>query len=270
MDSGLVSVPGGELYFERTGRGSPIVFVHAGIADLTMWQPQVDEFARDHTVVCFDSRGFGRSRTEAVEFSPVDDLRAVLDHLEIGQAVLVGCSRGGQQSLDFTLEEPDRVAGLVWVCGGVSGSSHEGLRNRPRCSTRSRRSGRRRTGTRLSTWRPGYGPTARCSPKDAHRGPCTRHVRRMIYAIETRTEPEPKVLPTPRPAAGRLREIACPALVVIGALDTTGTRASADLLTDGVAGVERVDFPDAAHVPNLEHPERFNTAVRDFLTRHAL
>ncbi|GAB4051138.1 alpha/beta fold hydrolase [Catellatospora paridis] len=126
MDSGHVSVPGGALYFERIGRGSPIVFVHAGIADLTMWKPQVDEFARDHTVVCFDSRGFGRSRTDAVEFSPVDDLRAVFDHLEIGQAVLVGCSRGGQQSLDFTLEQPDRVTGLVWVCGGVSGSSHEG------------------------------------------------------------------------------------------------------------------------------------------------
>ncbi len=126
MDRGFVRVPGGELYFERVGSGQPMILVHAGIADLTMWEPQIEEFARDHAVIRFDSRGFGRSRTEAVEFSPADDLQAVLDHLEIARAVLVGCSRGGQQSLDFTLAAPDRVAGLVWVCGGVSGSQHEG------------------------------------------------------------------------------------------------------------------------------------------------
>ncbi len=90
----------------------------------------------------------------------------------------------------------------------------------------------------------------------------------MIYAIETRNEPEPKTLPVSLPAAQRLDEIACPLLVIIGALDTSGTRASADLLTDRVAGVERIDFSDSAHMPNMEHPERFNTALREFFARH--
>jgi pimeloyl-ACP methyl ester carboxylesterase len=270
MDSGYVPVPGGALYFERTGHGSPMVLVHAGIADLTMWKPQVDEFAADHAVVCFDSRGFGRSRTEAVEFSPVDDLRAVLDHLEIGQAVLVGCSRGGQQSLDFTLEEPDRVAGLVWVCGGVSGSSHEGPPEQTAVFDRIEVLWQAKNWDALVDLETHVWADGPLQPEGRAPQAVREHVRRMIYAIETRNEPGPKALPSHRPAAGRLHEIASPALVVIGALDTTGTRASADLLTDRVPGVERVDFPDAAHLPSLEHPERFNTAVRDFLARHSL
>ena len=270
MDSGYIPVPGGDLYFERTGHGSPIVFVHAGIADLTMWEPQVAEFAKDHTVVCFDTRGFGRSRTEPVEFSHVDDLRAVLDHLEIGQAVVVGCSRGGQHSLDFTVEEPDRVAGLVWVCGGVSGSSHQGSPEQTAVFDRIDALWKAKDWDALvdletRVWADGVLQREGRAPQAVR-----EHVRRMIHAIETRSEEAPKVRPLSRPAVGRLQDIACPVLVVIGAHDTSGTRASADLLTAEVAGAERVDFPDAAHVPSMEHPERFNTALRAFLARHSL
>ncbi|TCC45620.1 alpha/beta hydrolase [Kribbella capetownensis] len=270
MDSGHVPVPGGALYFERTGHGPPIVFVHAGIADLTMWEQQVAEFATDHTVVCFDSRGFGRSRTDAVEFSPVDDLRAVLDHLQIGRTVVVGCSRGGQHSLDFTVEEPDRVAGLVWVCGGVSGSSHEAPQAQTAVFDRIEALWQAKEWDALVDLKTHLWTDGPLQPEGRAPEAVRDHVRRMIHAIETRSEEEPQVLPLSPPAAGRLQDITCPVLVVIGALDTTGTQASADLLTVGVNGAERVDFPDAAHVPSMEHPERFNTAVRDFLSRHSL
>jgi 3-oxoadipate enol-lactonase len=267
MDSGLVPVPSGSLYFERTGVGPPIVFVHAGIADLTMWEPQVGEFASDHTVVCFDSRGFGRSRTEAVEFSPVDDLRAVLDHLDIARAVLVGCSRGGQHCLDFALDEPDRVAGLVWVCGGVSGSQHEGPAEQTAIFDRIETLWEAKDWDTLVDLETNVWVDGPLQPEGRAPAAVREKVRQMIYAIETRQEPEPTVRPASRPAADRLDEVTCPLLVVIGALDTSGTRASADLLTNRVAGVKRVDFEDSAHLPSLEHPERFNAALRDFLNR---
>ena len=270
MKNGFVPVPGGELYFERVGSGSPIVFVHAGIADLTMWKPQVEVFAADHAVVSFDSRGFGRSRTEAVEFSPSDDLRAVLDHAEIDRTVLVGCSRGGQHCLDFTLDAPDRVAALVWVCGGVSGSKHEGPADETAIFERIEALWEAKGWDALVDLETHVWVDGPLAPEGRAPAAVRDRVRRMIYAIETRNEAEPTVLQASRAAADRLGEVACPTLVVIGAFDTSGTRASADLLTNGVEGAERVDFPDSAHVPSLEHPERFNTALRSFLTRHGV
>jgi 3-oxoadipate enol-lactonase len=270
MDGEYVPVPGGEIYVERTGDGPPLVFVHAGIADLTMWEPQVEGFARDHTVVRFDSRGFGRSRTTAVRFSPIADLLAVLDHVGAGRAVLVGCSRGGQHCLDLTVEAPDRVAALAWVCGGVSGADHESPPAQRAVFDRVEALWEAREWDALADLEAHVWVDGPLAPEGRAPADVRERVRRMIYAIETRDEPEVELVPPAVPAAGRLGEIACPVLVVIGAHDTSGTRAAADLLMAGVAGAERIDFPDAAHVPNLEHPERFNTALRDFLDRHDL
>src|SRR5581483_6435439 len=85
-------------------------------------------------------------------------------------------------------------------------------------------------------------------------------IRPLIRDLETRAEPEPKTQPPKLAAAQHLERVTCPTLVVIGALDTTGTRASADYLTENLPHVERVDFPDSAHLPSLEHPERFDEA----------
>jgi 3-oxoadipate enol-lactonase len=270
MKSGFVPVPGGELYVERAGSGPSIVFVHAGIADLTMWEPQVDEFAGDRAVLCFDSRGFGRSKTGPVEFSPVDDLRAVIDHAGLDRCVLVGSSRGGQHCLDFVLDAPDRAAALVWVCGGVSGSSHDGPAGETAIFERIEALWEAKQWDELVELETHVWVDGPLQPDGRAPAPVRERVRRMIHAIETREEAEPTVLPPSRPAADRLDEVACPTLVVIGALDTSGTRASADLLANGVEGAERVDFPDSAHVPSLEHPARFNRALREFLTRHGV
>ena len=270
MDSGFVPVPGGSLYFERTGVGPPIVFVHAGIADLTMWEPQVGEFASDHAVVCLDSRGFGRSRTEAVEFSPVDDLRAVLDHLEIARAVLVGCSRGGQHCLDLTVEQPDRVAGLVWVCGGVSGSRHEGSAEQKAIFDRIEALWEAKDWDALVDLETHVWVDGPLQPEGRAPAAVREKVRQMIYAIETRDGTRADAaasLPSRRrparrgrvPGAGghrRARHLGHPRL---------GRPAH----RQGRWG-RRVDFQDSAHVPSLEHPERFNAALREFLARHSL
>ncbi|MFF0087434.1 alpha/beta fold hydrolase [Streptomyces canus] len=270
MVSYYVPVPGGQLYCERTGAGSPMVFVHAGIADLTMWESQVEEFSKDHTVICFDSRGFGRSRTEAVDFEPVEDLRAVLDFFQLGSAALVGCSRGGQHSLDFTLEAPERVAGLVWICGGVSGAQHEAPAEQTAVFDRIEALWQAKDWDSLVDLETHVWADGPLQPEGRAPVAVREKIRQMIFQLETRNEPEPKPLPLGRPAAARLQVIACPLLVVIGALDTSGTRASADLLTDEVAGAERVDFSDSAHMPSMEHPERFNMALRAFVARHSL
>ena len=92
-----------------------------------MWDPQWGTLVGQHRTARYDTRGYNRTTTEAVPFSNRADVIAVMDAAGIDRAVLVGCSRGGSIALDTALEYPDRVSGLVWVCGGVSGAEVDDL-----------------------------------------------------------------------------------------------------------------------------------------------
>lgn len=119
--TGFLPVEGAELHYAVSGSGPAVVMVHAGIADLRMWDDQVPALSESYTVVRYDLRGFGRTRARPGPYSNRQDLADLLDHLGIDRAVVVGCSMGGVIALDFVLERPERASGLVWVCSGISG-----------------------------------------------------------------------------------------------------------------------------------------------------
>ena len=86
-----------------------------------MWDAQLADFSAGHRVVRWDMRTFGRSTSDATPYSTRADLLAVLDHLGIERATLIGCSIGGGVTLSFAVEHPDRVAALVLIAPGVAG-----------------------------------------------------------------------------------------------------------------------------------------------------
>src|SRR5690554_1885960 len=118
-----LDVDSATLYYETDGQASSpaLLLIHAGIAHLGMWDPQVDDLAHDHFVIRYDTRGFGKTTTEDVEFSDHGDALALLDHLGIERATVIGCSRGGRIAIDLAIEHPERVSGLVTIGGGPSG-----------------------------------------------------------------------------------------------------------------------------------------------------
>jgi len=115
-------VDGGTIFGVEQGEGLPVVFLHAGVADSRMWQPQLDNLDVDIHAIAYDRRGFGKTVSEDVEFNEIDDLEAVLSHFGVGAAIFVGCSQGGRLAIDFALRHPDRTAGLVLVSSAVSGA----------------------------------------------------------------------------------------------------------------------------------------------------
>ena len=119
--SGYVDNNGARIYYEVEGEGPDLTLIHAGVAHLRMWDAQVAAWSDRYRVIRYDTRGFGRTTCEDVPYSNVDDLRAVLDALGVGQTHLLGLSRGGMIALDFSVAHPDRVRSLVWVAGGVRG-----------------------------------------------------------------------------------------------------------------------------------------------------
>lgn len=95
-----------------------LVLLHGFTSDLRMWAPHVDAFSEDYHVVALDLRGHGRSSAPEDPASYTmeayaEDVRALLEELEIDVCGLVGCSFGGMVALQFAVTWPERVAALV-------------------------------------------------------------------------------------------------------------------------------------------------------------
>ena len=107
--------PGARLVYEVSGDGPAVVLIHGFGLDMRMWDPQVGPLAARFRVVRYDCRGFGASGPldPAVPYTHAGDLVALLDHLDIGDAVLAGLSFGGRVALQAALADPARVRGLA-------------------------------------------------------------------------------------------------------------------------------------------------------------
>jgi len=113
------SADGVEIQYEVAGTGSPpLVLVHGWSCDRAYWRAQIDHFAKDHRVVAIDLAGHGdsgRNRKEWTMSAFGEDVRAVLEALDLRGAVLAGHSMGGPVILEAARLAPDRVAALVPV-----------------------------------------------------------------------------------------------------------------------------------------------------------
>lgn len=261
-----IDVAGGRLWAQWAGDGPGVVLVHAGIADARMWDPQWAALAARHRVARYDTRGFGRteSRDDAV-FSNRDDLVAVMDAADMERATLVGCSRAGAIVVDTTLEFPRRVAGLVWVCGGLGGLETTDTPAEAELEARGEaladaKDWAAAADLAVELWIDGVGQPAGRAPEDVR-----ALVRRMTIETYVQEKPYGQPIVLQPPAAGRLAEIEVPTLAIVGELDTSGVHQAADALVAGIAGARRIDVPGVTHLPNLERPEWFTATLLAFL-----
>jgi proline iminopeptidase len=119
------------LYFEEAGEGSPILFLHEFAADHTNWEPQMRYFSRAHRCIAYSARGYAPSdvppSADVYSYKHFyTDALAVLDHLKIAKAHLVGLSMGSYSSLQISLNAPERALSMTLAAVG-SGSSLENL-----------------------------------------------------------------------------------------------------------------------------------------------
>jgi pimeloyl-ACP methyl ester carboxylesterase len=125
----LTTDDGVKLYYEETGSGIPIVFVHEFAGDYRAWEPQVRYFSRRYRCITYNARGYPPSDVpkEAGRYSQDrarDDIRAVLDALKIDKAHIVGLSMGGFCAVHFGLRTPQRALSLT-VAGAGYGCEKE-------------------------------------------------------------------------------------------------------------------------------------------------
>ena len=268
FSSGYAPVEHGELFYEVAGQGHPLLLIHAGVADLRMWDDQFAAFAERFRVIRYDTRGYGMSRTEATSFSNRQDVADLLRHLGVERAHVIGVSRGGQIAVDFTLEHPERVSALIPTAAGLSGYEHqpaeaEAALNRTFEEMEAAweaKDWERLTDLEVRVWADGPG-------QPEGRAPAA--VREKVRAMCLNNYRSQTVEPTPRPmdppAIGRQSEITAPTLVLNGDLDEPACLVIADLMAAGIAGARKVVFPEVAHMIPMEVPEAFNRVVLRFL-----
>ena len=266
MKSGFVNSGNARLYYETAGQGIPLVMIHAGVADSRQWNNEFAAFARHYQVVRHDMRGYGKSEPADGEFNHMDDLVAVLNALNIHEPVVImGCSMGGGLAMDFALTHPSRARALIMV-----GSAPSGLElDMPAPAKfaeveKAFESGDLDLVSELETqvWFDGTGRT----PQQVDQA-----MRKLLYemnrqALAHEIKRLGKRLPnTQVPAFDRLSNLEIPVLIVIGEHDTPYILAAADYMIERVQSAQKVIIKDAAHLPNMDHPEEFQSHITKFL-----
>lgn len=262
---GHIEVPGGKLYAEASGDGPAIVFIHAGVAHLRMWDEQVAALRDAYRVIRYDTRGFGKSRVEDVPYSNKDDVGAVMDHFGVAAAHIAGLSRGAQIALDFAANEPARTRSLTWVAGGVRGLD---VADDPRDVAvyeqtqplEAAKDWERLVELETQLWTDGPDqPATRVDP-DVRRRMVEWNLE-SYRAEQNANQPiQPEII-----AADALDRLTIPVLAMWGTLDVTSTLRSGEWLVTNLPGVRSRVFEGVAHMVNLERPREFNELLRGFL-----
>ena len=246
-----------------------LVFLHAGVCDSRSWAPQFASFAATHRVVAYDRRGFGATAAVDEHFSSVDDLRAVLDALEIERAVLIGCSQGGRIALDAALDEQAggrrRVIGLVLVAAAIGGAP-EPAPDDARLDRLIERFKKAQDDDDIDeqnrieahVWLDGpFEPEGRVAGRP----------RDLFLAMNRVILGGPKIGTTdvPGTAYGRLATLDVPTLVAWGPLDVPSVVVNMRHAVATIPGASACELDGVAHLPSLEAPDRLDAALRAFL-----
>jgi len=264
---GFAPVNGGRLYYEVAGEGAPVVLIHGFSLDCRMWDDQVEELARDYQVIRYDLRGFGRSSPPDGAYSHVHDLQALLDHLGISRAVVMGLSMGGAIALDFTLAYPDATRGLVLADSTLPGfvwTSETSASSSSSSSSASKAVDLAVENGVVEEARARWLAHPFFAPAREHLE-VARRLAAMVsdYSGWHWTHGDIQVDAVPFPPS--LESIGARTLVLVGEYDIPAFRAIADELARRIPDARQVVLPGVGHMSNMEDPERFNQVIRQFL-----
>lgn len=223
-----------------------------------MWFQQVRPFAEHYRVVTWDQRGFGRSTNVRGEAGPVaaaEDIVALLDHLEVADAHLVGQSMGGWAVLGCALRAPERVRSLV-ITDSTAGVMTDRI-----AEIVSR--------TRASLPQPVIGSHPAIGKRFAAENPTSTFLYQQIGGFRdpsvTDADMVMKLYTTYYPLAD-VEALPMPVLLVVGAEDDLIAPEAVHEVAKVIPGARVVEIPEAGHSPYFERPEAWNKAVLSFLS----
>lgn len=239
--SGQAQVNGISMHYAIYGHGSPVIFLHGGLANTDYWGNQVPAVAAHHTVILVDSRGHGRSTRDARPYGydlMADDVVALMDFLKIRKADIVGWSDGGILGINLALRHQDRVGKIfAFAANTVTSGVIDGVEKNPTFAAYIARAGQE-------------------------------------YASHSATPGDYKVFvdqiskmwaEQPNWTDAQLRSIARPVLVVDGDHDEAIRREHTEYIAATIPHAGLLILPNVSHFAFLQDPAQFNFAILHFL-----
>lgn len=247
-------------YSDR-GAGLPIVFLHAFPLNRTMWATQERLLSLQFRIITIDLRGHGESDAPLWRYTldqSADDVSALLDHLEIQQALFVGLSMGGYILFAFYRKYAARVRGLILADTKAQADTAEGKDGRFQMAQTAYKKGPSAIADIMLPKL--LGPaTIQTNPDLA------QQVRAMIEGNQISGIVGDLMAMAERPdSVPLLSQITCPTQIIVGELDQATPLSDAKLMAEQIPHAHLTIIPNAAHLANLEQPKAFNQIVGSF------
>jgi len=263
---------GVELFYEETGAGEPLVFVHEFAGDFRSWEPQVRYFSRRYHCIAYNARGYPPSGVPADTASYSQerawrDIEAVLDHLGLDRAHVIGLSMGGFATLHFGLNRPERARSLVVAgCGyGAEGNQRERFQHEAAATADLIES--KGMGSFAETY--SLGPTRVQLENKDPRG--WREFRDQLGEQSAKGSASTmRGVQRNRPSIfdlqDAMRALRVPTLIMTGDEDEPCLVPNV-FMKRVIPSSALVVLPNSGHAINLEEPALFNAAVEEFLSQ---
>ena len=240
--SGFAPVNGIRVWYAMFGRGDPVVLLHGGLANSNYWGHQVRALQRHYQVIVMDSRGHGRSSRNQEPYGydlMASDVVALLDHLKIKKAAIVGWSDGAIIGLDIAMKHPERVSRLFAFAANSDPSGVADIASSDVFNA--------------------Y--IARAGDEYKRLSPTPTEYQGFVAEITKMWESQPKWTATD------LAAIKVPTWIVDGDHDEAIKRDNTEFMAANIPGAGLLIQPEVSHFSFLQDPEQFNEDVLRFLER---
>jgi 3-oxoadipate enol-lactonase len=260
-----VSIDGRRTRYLEAGAGWPVVLLHAFPVNADMWRPQLAHVPEGTRLIAPDLRGFSPGSPPAAAGPPltVDDMAAdvaaLLDHLEIDNAVIGGLSMGGYITFALFRGAAERFSGVILADTRSQADTPEGREARRRMIDLVHSGGAPAVADQML-------PKLLSASTDPDFPETESYVRRMIESSPPEALVDAITAMMERPdSSAELPRISCPALVLVGEDDAVTPVADAEAMQQRIVRSRLVVLPGAGHLSNLQAPAAFSLALADFL-----